>query len=127
MPEVSHQSKHREPQMVTQELLSWRPQAPTVGLELCFRPVLSEPPNPISQQPCTKLIKKIIKLIKKKFGNRFDEIDWCHNGLLIHTQGLLQWLGAVSIISQHYRDFLNPMISLFRGPPPPVPVFLTPY
>lgn len=65
-PEVSHQSKHGEPQMVTQELLTWHPQAPTAGLELCFRPVLSEPLNPVSQQPCTKLIKKIIKLIKKR-------------------------------------------------------------
>lgn len=53
--------------MVTQELLSWHPQAPTASLKLCFRPVLSEPSNPVSQQPCTKLIKKIIKLIKKKW------------------------------------------------------------
>lgn len=66
------------------------------------------------------------KANKEEVGNRFGEIDWCQNGLLVHTQGLLQWLGAVSNNSQHYRDFLNPMISLFRGTPP-VPVFLIPY
>lgn len=58
------------------------------------------------------------KANKEEVGNWFGEIDWCQNGLLVHTQGLLQWLGAVSNNSQHYRDFLNPMISLFRGPPP---------
>lgn len=63
----------------------------------------------------------------KEVGNQFDKIDWCRHGLLVHTQGLPQWLCALSIISQHYRDGLNPMISLFRGPSPSVPVFLTPY